>query len=134
MKKYYIYIILVAAVAAGFFLISNSGIFKNEVTTSGIYGKITIGPVNPLEREGEESKNERPYRATIAVKDVNGSKEIKRFSSDENGEFNVYVAPGTYLLDPLSKNSMPPVGKPETVTVRPNEFTEVYISYDTGIR
>lgn len=135
MKKYYIYSILIAiAVAILYALINYSGILNNEVTTSGIYGKVTLGPLNPVVREGEENKNERPYQTTIAIKNKNGSHVIKHFSSDENGEFKVYLAPGTYLLDPLSKNSMPPTGKPETVIVKSNEFTKINISYDTGIR
>lgn len=135
MKKKYIYGILIAIVVATIYVVINySGILKEEVTMSGIYGKVTLGPLNPVVREGDESTNEKPYQATIIVKDKNGSHEVKRFSSGENGEFKVYLTPGTYLLDPLSKNSMPPTGKPETVTVKLNEFTEVNITYDSGIR
>jgi len=135
MKKKYIYgILIVIVVVTIYVLVTYSGILKEEVTTSGIYGKVTLGPLNPVVREGDESKNERPYQATIIVKDKNGSHEVKRFSSGKNGEFKVYLTPGTYLLDPLSKNSIPPTGKSETVTVRLNEFTEVNISYDSGIR
>lgn len=133
-NKYICGILIVIAIATAFILIKYSGIFKDEVTTSGIYGKVTLGPINPVIREGEENKNERPFQATIIVKDKSGSREIKRFSSDENGDFRVYLAPGTYLLDPLSVNSMPPTGKSEIVTVKPNEFIEVNISYDSGIR
>jgi len=135
MKKKYVYGILIAIVVATIYVVINySGILKEEVTMSGIYGKVTLGPLNPVVREGDESTNEKPYQATIIVKDKNGSHEVKRFSSGENGEFKVYLTPGTYLLDPLSKNSMPPTGKPETVTVKLNEFTEVNITYDSGIR
>lgn len=135
MKRYFIYGILVAVVVTALYVSFNHyGIFKEELTTSGIYGKVTLGPLTPVVREGDESKNVRPYQSTIAVKDINSSKMIKRFSSDTNGEFKVYLAPGIYLLDPLSKNSMPPVGKPVTVIVRPNMFTVVNIPYDSGIR
>ena len=55
---------------------------------------------------------------------------------DSNGRFVVALSPGGYYLDPQSPDSsLPyPIGKPQTVTVQDGEWTQVTVSYDTGIR
>lgn len=107
------------------------GCTKGDIN-SGIYGNITIGPMNPVEKEGEE--NTKPYQATISIKSQSGTREIERFTSDENGKFKVLLEPGTYLVDPLPGGSPFPFAKPQAVTVEENKFVEINIVYDTGIR
>ena len=67
-----------------------------EDLNSGLYGNITLGPINPVEREGEE--NDRPYQATISIKNQSGTREIERFTSGKDGRFKVFLKPGTYLF------------------------------------
>ena len=103
-----------------------------EVINSGIYGIVTIGPIKPVEREGEI--NYKPYQANIIIKTEGGLVEIKRFTSNNDGTFKVYLKPGKYILEPLKSNEPYPIGIPVEVEVKPNQFTEINISYDTGIR
>ena len=103
-----------------------------EDLNSGIYGNITLGPINPVEREGEE--NTKPYQATISIKNQSGTREIESFTSDKDGRFKVFLKPGTYLIDPLPGGSPFPFAKPQAVTVESNKFIELNINYDTGIR
>jgi len=103
-----------------------------EDLNSGIYGNITLGPINPVEREGEE--NTKPYQAAISIKNQSGTREIERFTSDKDGRFKVFLKPGTYLVDPLPGGSPFPFAKPQAVTVESNKFIELNIMYDTGIR
>ena len=105
---------------------------KDEKIYSGIYGIVTIGPINPVEKEGE--LNYKPYQATIIIKNNDNFAEIERFTSNINGTFKVYLKPGKYILEPLKSNEPFPVGSPIEVEVKPNQFTEVNISFDTGIR
>ncbi|MHB8280740.1 MAG: SpaA isopeptide-forming pilin-related protein [Candidatus Humimicrobiaceae bacterium] len=63
-----------------------------------------------------------------------GLVEIKRFKSNNDGTFKVYLKPGKYILEPLKSNEPYPIGSPMEVEVKPNQFSEVNISYDTGIR
>ena len=44
-----------------------------EDLNSGIYGNITLGSINPVEREGEE--NTKPYQATISIKNQSGTRK-----------------------------------------------------------
>jgi hypothetical protein len=103
-----------------------------EEVNSGIYGIVTIGPIKPVEREGEI--NYKPYQATIIIKTEDGLVEIKRFTSNNDGTFKVYLKSGKYILEPLKSNEPYPIGSPVEVEVKPNQFSEVNISYDTGIR
>ena len=89
-----------------------------------------LGPTCPVQREGETC--ERPFVATVVVKSA-GS-EVTRFTSGEDGRFTVLLSPGTYDLEPLTEGgAMLPRGESQTVTVQAG-FTNVTISYDTGIR
>jgi hypothetical protein len=106
----------------------------SQTITSGISGKVMIGPISPVEKEGEV--NEKPYPdALIFIMDASGKKKMKEVKSDLDGLFKVYLAPGTYLLVPQSpKNQALPVGEPQTVIVLENRFTDVTVNYDSGIR
>ncbi|MCL4378107.1 MAG: hypothetical protein M1409_06980 [Actinobacteria bacterium] len=99
---------------------------------SGIYGIITIGPIKPVEKVGEI--NYKPYKTTMLVKSENELKEITKFSSNDDGVFKVYLKPGSYILEPQKSTSSFPIAKPLKVEVKEDQFTEVNISFDTGIR
>ena len=105
-----------------------------ESVTSGIKGIVMIGPISPVEKEGEI--NEKPYSgAVILIMDSTGKKEIASVKSDQNGRFEIYLAPDTYQLLPQTPDKQPlPVAEPQTVVVTANKFTEVTIPYDSGIR
>lgn len=104
--------------------------YPSMMSNSGIEGNITIGPVFPATRSG--MVNERPYQATITV--LNQQDQIvSQFQSDIKGHFRVILEPGTYTLRPESPK-YPPYATEQTVIVTDNQFTQVHIYYDTGIR
>ena len=114
------------------FILSGCILKTEKAMNSGIYGMVTIGPINPLEKEGEI--NFKPYQATIIIKTENSLAEIERFTSNIDGTFKIYLKPGKYILEPLKSNGPFPFGKPVEVEVKPNQFTKINISLDTGIR
>lgn len=93
-----------------------------------------LGPISPVEKEGEI--NEKPYPdAVVFVMNSSGTKKIAEFKSDQNGRFQLNLAPGTYSLVPQTPKKQPfPIGKSETVVVSENQYTEITINYDSGIR
>lgn len=102
--------------------------------SSGISGKITLGPTCPVMRQPPDPAcDDKPYQATVIVKTQNGQQEITRFTSQTDGTFSLSLNPGTYLLVPQSANVYPR-GIAQVVTVEKNKFTTIIISYDTGIR
>jgi len=100
---------------------------------SGIEGQIFIGPLCPVVQEGVPCPDE-PYQASIRVRRSSGE-VIATLASGEGGRFRINLAPGSYVLEPLSPNEgAPPYAGPVTVRVRAHAFTRVRITYDSGIR
>lgn len=101
---------------------------------SGIVGTITIGPTCPVQRNPPDPNcADKPYQATVIVKTSDAAKEVTRFSSKEDGTFKLRLAPGNYLLVPVSGQVLPR-GSEQEVVVEKDKFTQVIISYDSGIR
>lgn len=101
---------------------------------SGIDGTVLLGPVSPVQKEGEI--NDKPFPdAVIFIMNSIGGKKVMETVSDRNGHFRVNLSPGVYMLVPQNpKGKMLPFGKPETVTVLEAQFTEITVYYDSGIR
>ena len=127
-KAIFIFLILLITI----FILSGCILKTEEAMNSGIYGIVTIGPIKPVEREGEI--NFKPYQATIIIKTGDSLAEIERFTSNSNGTFKIYLKPGKYILEPLKSNEPFPFGKPVEVEVKPSQFIKINISLDTGIR
>lgn len=98
---------------------------------SGIRGRVMIGPTCPVQRVGQPCV--RPYRVKIAIRSQPTSRLAATVRSSANGRFTVALAPGRYLLVPQTGRPYPR-SSPQAATVRPNRYTSVVISYDTGIR
>ena len=117
---------LVAAVAA-------CGAAVKAPADSGVKGRVFIGPLCPVVQEGVPCPD-APYEASIRVRRASG-KVVKTVRSTEDGRFRVNLAPGRYMLVPLSPHEgAPPYAEPLAVRVRAHGFTSVTISYDSGIR
>ena len=102
-------------------------------TDSGIAGKALVGPMCPVMIEGQECPDQ-PYQATITVNSLEGRK-IVQFQTDEQGNFNVPLAPGEYILHPETPKGMPyPFADDQPFVVLPGEFTRIIVLYDSGIR
>lgn len=101
---------------------------------SGIDGTVLLGPVSPVQKEGEI--NDKPFPdAVIFIMDSIGGKKVMEAVSDRNGHFRVNLSPSVYMLVPQNpKGQMLPFGKPETVTVPEAQFAKITIYYDSGIR
>lgn len=107
-------------------------------SNSGIEGQALLGPAcpGPQIAEGPEATRcaDKPYQATIKVLDEKG-KVVTTFQTDEDGRFQVALSPGTYTLVPeINPNAVFPLASTQTVTVNGGEFTQITISFDTGIR
>jgi hypothetical protein len=101
---------------------------------SGVEGLVLIGPMCPVVQEGEPCPDE-PFAATIVVRSGDDGKLVATLRSGDDGRFSVNLAPGEYVLVPLSPNEgAPPFASPVTVRVELHRFTQVTISYDSGIR
>jgi len=102
-------------------------------TDSGIAGKVLVGPMCPVMIEGQECPDQ-PYQATLTVTNTEG-REIVQFQTDEQGNFNIPLAPGEYILHPETPPDKPlPFADDQRFIVNPGEFTRLIVQYDSGIR
>jgi len=99
--------------------------------TGGIEGQVTIGPMCPVVQVGTPCPDQ-PYQATITVLDANGN-QVTQFQSDAQGQFRVLLDPGVYTLRPESPDHFTRAGE-QTITVASGQFTQLTITYDSGIR
>lgn len=100
---------------------------------SGIKGKVVLSSTCSLAEQWKTECHAKPVQSTVLVKTDDGIKELSRFTSDIQGNFTVALSPGSYLLEPVLKDNLP-FGRPQTITVEKGKFTQVTISYDTGLR
>lgn len=98
---------------------------------TGIAGRVLIGPVCPVEQLNKPCPN-KPYQAVLSVLDANRRKIVK-FQTDANGYFHQALGPGMYILHPESPGVMP-VALEQTFSVLSGQFTQLTVTYDSGIR
>jgi hypothetical protein len=99
---------------------------------SGIQGQVLIGPMCPVVRQGQECPDQ-PHQATLTVLDASGKKKIAQFETDTQGRFRVALKPGNYRLHSESPDVVP-YAPEQTFTVSRGEYTQITVSYDSGIR
>jgi Carboxypeptidase regulatory-like domain len=99
--------------------------------SSGIRGQALAGPQCPVEVEGSPCPD-APWQGTIVAVDVD-SGDRSTVESDVDGRFRLALEPGTYELT-IGSDGTPPFAKPQRVSVREGEYTDVTIAVDTGIR
>ncbi len=102
---------------------------------SGIRGTVILGPTCPT--GSSPGANDpvpclTPYSAQLVVLDEENN-VAGRVTSDADGTFELVLAPGKYIVTPLSGDPYP-IAQPISVTVAAGEFVEVQLNYDTGIR
>ncbi len=100
-------------------------------------GQVTIGPLVPVIREGEEPPTPAPevYSAReIVVYKKNGKTEFTRLGIDANGRYQGEPPVGIYVVDINHLGIDSAADLPLEITISPNSKTTLYIEIDTGIR
>jgi hypothetical protein len=102
-----------------------------EPLISGVKGQALIGPACPVIR-ADSPCPDNPYQTTLIILTLDGH-EVTRFDTDAEGKFAVYLPPGDYVLH--SENPLRlPVAADVPFTVITDQFTNVIITFDSGIR
>lgn len=103
-------------------------------TSTGVGGRVTAGPVCPVERPGDPNCAARAVAgAVLVIKGANGA-EVARLTTDASGLYRVSLAPGDYTLEAQPVEGL--MGTPSALpfTVRDGAQTALDVVYDTGIR
>ena len=101
--------------------------------TSGVKGQVFIGPTCPVVQIDNPCLDQ-PYQAKLTVLRLDG-KKIAQASSDAEGNFEIKLPAGKYILHPESpEGGILPRAEDVEFTVNPDEFTEIVVNFDSGIR
>ena len=104
---------------------------KPTPSNSGVEGQVFIGPNCPVVQQGQACPD-KPYQATLTINNPDG-RMVAQVKTDEMGHFKIPLDPGEYILHPETPNMIPFAGE-QNFTVNAGKFTEVTVTYDSGIR
>ncbi len=100
-------------------------------------GHVTIGPLQPVQREGEPAPTPGPevYAAwEIVVYTLDMRKEVARAAIDGEGNYTVELRPGTYTVMAEQATGGGFSQQTHTVGIAAEQTTQLDIDIDTGIR
>lgn len=108
-----------------------------EVKTGVLRGKVTIGPLCPVERMPPDPNcqpTELTYRAwQIAVYTLDKKTKLAQIEPDLDGSYQVGLPAGEYLID-FEEDYIFGRSLPTTVIIEKDETKVLNIDIDTGIR
>ena len=96
-----------------------------------VRGVVLRGPLCPVEQEGQPCPD-APTAATVRVLDATSRDEVAVAEAGADGQFEVAVPGGAYVLEATADGAMSCA--PLDVTVAATGTAEVVVSCDTGIR
>lgn len=123
-------VLLTSVSKCDFYGTNNEGILE---------GKITIGPLCPVEKDPPDPDclpTRETYEAyPVSIWTSSGKKKITVLNPSLDGKYSVSLNPGEYLLN-LETSGYGPGGSnlPAYVTIIPDQTTSFDIDIDTGIR
>lgn len=111
------------------------GVRVTPQAESGIEGQAVISPARPGPlRQGQSGS--APYQTTLVVVNTGDGREVTRFETGVDGRFRVSLPPGEYTIGPPPSTQPRRFmrGEEHTVKVLQGQFTNVTISFDSGMR
>lgn len=100
---------------------------------SGVRGVVVSGPQCPVETIDDPCPDLPVSGIVVSVSTPKGSVAAET-RTDAEGRFEVAVAPGEYVVQPVVESGGVAFSKPVQVVVSDERFVEVTLQVDTGIR
>jgi len=101
-----------------------------------LQGRVTIGPISPVERPGENPPipPEVYESRKVMIYDQQRGQLVSKVDLDPDGYYRVALIPDIYVVDINYAGVDSSSDVPRKVEIRPGETLEVNIDIDTGIR
>jgi hypothetical protein len=122
------------------FLLIISGCNEINLGVSGyLEGKISIGPICPVERIPPDPAclpTAETYKAyPVVILNTDGKTKVSQISPSIDGTYITTLEPGSYMISlDKDQNSIGGSNLPAWVTIVSNDTTILNINIDTGIR
>jgi hypothetical protein len=116
--------------------VENIATTSTETVTSGVQGRVTLGPTCPVERiPPDPNCAPKPYRTTVQVIEMYQAKNspFTTTETDGNGNYKVALPPGKYALQPVGGSTLPRCETKE-IEIKAGQLLTADLSCDTGIR
>ena len=100
-------------------------------------GRVTIGPLTPVERAGVPTPSVPPEVYAALLIDIylpDGTTRIANAKVKPDGTYRVELAPGMYLVTVPRAGIQRGVDLPKTITIVAGQTARMDIDIDTGIR
>jgi hypothetical protein len=112
------------------------GCSSPAVAPGTIAGKVTIGPITPVERPGVITPVPcEVYEARkIMIYNKKGDKLIRQVDIDCEGNYQTELNPGIYTVDINRIGIDHSADVPQKMEIKPGETINLDIDIDTGIR
>jgi hypothetical protein len=115
---------------------SDSGGRMDETSRaeSGIEGRAVITPTSPVLRANMPKPDPAPFETSLVVVTASEGREVARLKTGSDGRFRVSLPAGQYIVKPQMESRRWPRGGEQEVTVTSGKFSQVTITFDSGIR
>ncbi len=128
--------VILILVLMGLLLAGCSGSTVGSQPTGTLEGNVTIGPLQPVQREGEVTVVPPEVFAArkIMVYDKSGKNLIRQVDIDSKGHYQVELKPATYTVD-INRGGIDSSSEvPRQIEIKAGETVTLRIDIDTGIR
>ena len=105
--------------------------------TGTLKGHVTIGPMLPAMREGlvEPTPAPEAYAVRqIVIYTEDGEREVARAQIDSDGNYEIELPVGTYVVDINHVGADQGIDLPQTVEIISEQITRLDVIIDTGVR
>ncbi len=105
-----------------------------------LWGKVTVGPLTPVERAPEKGKAPTPIppqvftSRSIDILQPNGMTLVQNVPFNGDGTYQVELPPGNYIVKLSGGGMGRAAGLPKMVQLQAGQVEEMDINIDTGIR
>lgn len=140
MKRLLLSFVVVAFVLLAAAVVSGCATSGSQAGTGILTGKVTVGPLTPVEQVGVTPPVPDPAVFTsrkLLLYEADGKTligEIPIQAAGYYGAYNVTLKPGAYVLDYPTQGVGGARGLPETVMIEAGKTTTLDVDIDTGIR
>ncbi len=111
--------------------------FAPSTQTGTLVGRVTIGPLRPVERVGETPPPVPPevYAArSINILAADGRTLVTNVKINSDGTYNVNLPSGVYVVNIARTGIDRARNLPKTITIESGKTVQLDIDIDTGIR